>query len=217
MAEETPPPVPPPSGAPAEGAAAPAAAAPKPPPPKKVEATDASAHPWVESLKSGVPGSVVSAKEFARQVTVVVAREKVAEVARHLKDVEDFRYCVDVTAVDWRDRQPRFDVVYHFYSFSKNDRIRVKCGVGDGEEVPSIAEVFLAANWPERETWDMFGIPFAGHPDLRRILTWDGFHGYPLRKDFPVEGVDTGAAIYPEEWPEGGGPAPDDPNRKTVS
>ena len=216
MAEETPPPVPPPSGAPAEGAPAPAPAAQKPPP-KKVEATDASAHPWVESLRSGVPGSVVSAKEFARQVTVVVAREKVAAVARHLKDVEDFRYCVDVTAVDWRDRQPRFDVVYHFYSFSKNDRIRVKCGVGDGEEVPSIAEVFLAANWPERETWDMFGIPFAGHPDLRRILTWDGFHGHPMRKDFPVEGVDTGAAIYPEEWPEGGGPAPDDPNRKTVS
>ena len=217
MAEETPPPVPPQSGAPDEPPSAAPAPPPKPPPPKKVEATDASAHPWVESLRAGVPGSVVSAKEFARQVTVVVALEKVAAVARHLKDVEDFRYCVDVTAVDWRDRQPRFDVVYHFYSFSKNDRIRVKCAVGDGEEVPSIAEVFLAANWPERETWDMYGIPFAGHPDLRRILTWDGFHGFPLRKDFPVEGVDTGAAVYPEEWPEGGGPAPDDPNRKTVS
>jgi len=216
VAEETPPPVPPPSDAPAEAASA-AAAAPKAAPPKKVEATDASAHPWVESLRAGVPDSVVSAKEFAKQVTVVVAREKVAAVARHLKDVEDFRYCVDVTAVDWRDRQPRFDVVYHFYSFSKNDRIRVKCAVGDGEEVPSIAELFLAANWPERETWDMFGIPFAGHPDLRRILTWEGFHGFPMRKDFPVEGIDTGAAVYPEEWPEGGGPAADDPNRKTVS
>jgi NADH-quinone oxidoreductase subunit C len=219
VAEESRPPVPREPGAPAEpAAAAPAAAAAhKPAPPKKVEATDASLHPWVESLRSGVPGSVVSAKEFARQVTVVVPREKVAAVAHHLKDVEDFRYCVDVTAVDWRDRQPRFDVVYHFYSFSKNDRIRVKCAVGDGEEVPSIADVFLAANWPERETWDMFGIPFAGHPDLRRILTWDGFHGHPLRKDFPLEGIDTGAAVYPEEWPEGGGPAPDDPNRKVVS
>lgn len=194
----------------------PAAAAHKPPPPK-VGATDASAHPWVESIRSALPDAVVSAKEFAKQVTVVVRRERVGEVARHLKDVEDFRYLVDVTAVDWRDRQPRFDVVYHLYSFSKNDRIRVKCAAGDGEDVPSISEIFLAANWPERETWDMFGIRFAGHPDLRRILTWEGFHGFPLRKDFPLEGVDTGAAIYPEEWPEGGGPAADDPNRKAVS
>ena len=216
MADET---TPPPEAAPPPAATAPAtgAAAPKPPPPKKVEATDASAHPWVAGIRAVFPDAVVSAKEFAKQVTVVVLRERIAEVARHLKDTEDFRYCVDVTAVDWRDRQPRFDVVYHFYSFSKNDRIRVKCAVGDGEEVPSISEVFLAANWPERETWDMYGIRFAGHPDLRRILTWDGFHGFPLRKDFPVEGIDTGAAVYPEEWPEGGGPSPDDPNVKVVS
>ena len=206
--------------APAPPAAVPAAggeAKPREAAPVKPAATDASGHPWVRSLSSGVPGAVVSAKEFARQVTVVVAREKVAEVARHLKEKEDFRYCVDVTAVDWKKREPRFDVVYHFYSFSKNDRIRVKCGAADGEEVPSIASVFLAADWSERETWDMFGIRFSGHPDLRRILTWEGFNGYPLRKDFPVEGIDTGAAVYPEEWPEGAGPGPNDPNRKVVS
>ena len=185
--------------------------------PQKLEAKDASGHPWAGSIRSGVPDAFVSAREFAGQVTVVVAREKIAEVARHLKDKEDFRYCVDVTAVDWKKREPRFDVVYHFYSFSKNGRIRVKCGVADGQEVPSIAGVFLAADWSERETWDMFGIPFAGHPDLRRILTWEGFHGHPLRKDFPVEGIDTGAAVYPEEWPEGAGPGPNDPNRKVVS
>ncbi len=181
------------------------------------EAVDASGHPWVRSIAAAVPGGVVSSKEFAKQVTVVVSREAIATVARHLKDVEDFKYCVDVTAVDWKTRSPRFDVVYHFYSFSKNDRIRVKCAAADGEEVPSIADVFLAANWCERETYDMFGIRFTGHPDLRRILTWDGFNGYPLRKDFPLEGVDTGAAIYPEEWPEGGGPSKNDPNRKAVS
>jgi NADH-quinone oxidoreductase subunit C len=213
VADET---TPPPEAAPPKPDGVEAAKKAAPPRPK-LEAADASAHPWVESIRGAVPDSVISAKEFARQVTVVVASEKIADVARHLKDTEEFRYCVDVTAVDWRDRQPRFDVVYHFYSFSKNDRIRVKCGVADGEEVPSIAEVFLAANWPERETFDMFGIRFAGHPDLRRILTWDGFNGHPLRKDFPVEGIDTGAAIYPEEWPEGGGPAADDPNRKVVS
>jgi NADH-quinone oxidoreductase subunit C len=186
-------------------------------PKAKLEARDASGHPWVEALRAALPDTVLSAKEFAGQVTVTVAREAIARVARFLKDTEDFKYCVDVTAVDWRNREPRFDVVYHFYSFSKNARIRIKCGTGDGEEVPSIASVFLAANWCERETWDMYGIPFSGHPDLRRILTWEGFHGHPLRKDFPLEGVDTGAAIYPEEWPEGGGPGAGDPNRKVVS
>ena len=210
MTDETPPP----SGA---GASPGVEARPREAPRPKPEARDASGHPWVESIRAALPETVLSAKEFAGQLTVTVAREQIARVARHLKDDEDFRYCVDITAVDWRDRQPRFDVVYHFYSFSKNGRIRVKCPVADGEEVPSIASVFLAANWPERETYDMFGIRFTGHPDLRRILTWEGFHGYPLRKDFPLEGVDTGAAVYPEEWPEGGGPAPDDPNRKVVS
>jgi NADH-quinone oxidoreductase subunit C len=195
----------------------PAAEKPKEAAKGKVEAVDASGHPWVRSIRAALPDAVVSAKEYAKQVTVTVRRESIARVARHLKDAEDFRYCVDVTAVDWKDRTPRFDVVYHFYSFSKNDRIRGKCGAAEGEEVPSIAPVFLAANWCERETWDMFGIPFAGHPDLRRILTWEGFHGHPLRKDFPLEGIDTGAAIYPEEWPEGGGPSKDDPNRKAVS
>jgi len=209
MAEEQAPP-PQPAASAGQAAAKPSAAA-------KPESVDASGHPWVESLRAALPGAVISAKEFAKQVSVVVAREKIADVARHLKEAEDFRYCVDVTAVDWREREPRFDVVYHFYSFSKNARIRVKCGAADGEEVPSISTVFLAANWPERETWDMYGIPFAGHPDLRRILTWEGFHGHPLRKDFPVEGIDTGAAVYPEEWPEGGGPAKDDPNLKVVS
>jgi len=186
-------------------------------PAAKPAATDAADHPWVVSISAAVPGAVAAAKLFARQVTVTVAREKIVDVARHLKDAEDFKYCVDVTAVDWRDRAPRFDVVYHFYSFSKNDRIRIKLGCAEGEEVPSIATTFLAANWPEREVWDLYGIRFSGHPDLRRILTWDGFSGHPLRKDFPLEGIYTGAAIYPEEWPAGGGPPPEDPNRKVLS
>ena len=199
-----------------EQAPSPPAEKPKEAAKPKPEAVDASGHPWVRSIAAAVPGSVVSSKEFAKQVTVVVSLESIAKVARHLKDAEDFKYCVDVTAVDWKTRAPRFDVVYHLYSFSKNDRIRVKCGAADGEEVPSIAGVYLAANWCERETYDMFGIRFSGHPDLRRILTWDGFNGYPLRKDFPLEGIDTGAAIYPEEWPEGGGPPKNDPNRRFV-
>ncbi|MEP7132301.1 MAG: NADH-quinone oxidoreductase subunit C [Acidobacteriota bacterium] len=201
----------------AEEITPPAAAGPKEVAKPKLVATDGAGHPWVVSLAAGVPDAVLVSKQFAGQLTVTVAREKIVEVARHLKAKEDFGYCVDVTAVDWKERAPRFDVVYHFYSFSKNARIRVKCGAAEGEDVPSIALVYLAANWCERETFDMFGIRFSGHPDLRRILTWDGFHGHPLRKDFPLEGIDTGAAIYPEEWPEGGGPSATDPNRKVVS
>jgi NADH/F420H2 dehydrogenase subunit C len=168
----------------AEGQETPAAEKAKEAPRAKLEAVDASTHPWVRSIRAALPDAVVSAKEFAQQVTVVVRLDAIARVARHLKDAEDFAYCVDVTAVDWKDRSPRFDVVYHFYSFSKNARIRVKCGAADGEEVPSIAAIFLAANWCERETYDMFGIEFDGHPDLRRVFLEESFPGHPLRKSF---------------------------------
>jgi NADH-quinone oxidoreductase subunit C len=185
--------------------------------PAKREPVDASDHALVHALRRVAPDTILSATTFEGELTMVVARENFARAARRLKDDLDFKYCVDVTAIDWRERAPRFDVVAHLYSFSRKARIRIKCAVADGEEVPSLAGVYLAANWSERETFDMYGIRFAGHPDLRRILTWDGFEGHPLRKDFPVEGISTGAAIYPEEWPEGGGPAADDPNRKVVS
>src|ERR1700737_3926387 len=116
MADEAPPPPPP------EAAAAPPAAEAKKEPPKKVEATDASSHPWVASIRAAVPEAVISAKEVARQVTVVAAKDKIMEVARDLKEKEAFRYCVDVTSLDWKQRRPPFRVVYHLYSFSKNVR-----------------------------------------------------------------------------------------------
>ena len=87
----------------------------------------------------------------------------------------------------------------------------------EGEACLSVTGVWETANWMEREAFDMYGVRFDGHPDLRRILTWDGFQGHPLRKDFPVEGIDTGAAIYPDRYPEGGGPGPKDTNRKVLS
>ncbi|MCR9148972.1 MAG: NADH-quinone oxidoreductase subunit C [Rhodobacteraceae bacterium] len=99
-----------------------------------------------------------------------------------------FNTLVDITAVDWPSRPARFDVVYHFLSMYRNHRIRVKAAVREDEMVPSITEPFPAANWFEREIFDMFGILFSGHPDLRRILTDYGFRGYPLRKDFPTTG-----------------------------
>jgi len=99
-----------------------------------------------------------------------------------------FTTLVDITAVDWPERAARFDVVWHFLSIWRNQRIRLKAAVEEGAMVPSISAVHPSANWFEREVFDMFGILFSGHPDLRRILTDYGFRGHPLRKDFPTTG-----------------------------
>ena len=213
-----------PAGEPAKPATAPApaaAAAPKPAAPPKVPLpapVDAMGEPLVDALAAAVPGAVLGAKKMVGQTTVEIAPGKLVEACRHLKDKETYTFLVDQTAVDWKERAPRFDVVYWLHSFDRgNARVRLKVGVADGAACPTVAGVWETANWMEREVFDLFGIVFEGHPDLRRILTWDGFQGHPLRKDFPVEGIDTGAAIYPDRYPEGGGPAPDDKNRKTVS
>ncbi len=99
-----------------------------------------------------------------------------------------FKQLVDITAVDFPERRPRFDVVYNLLSHKQNQRIRIKVGVDEDKPVPSACEVYSAANWFERETWDLYGIFFDNHPDLRRILTDYGFEGHPLRKDFPLTG-----------------------------
>ena len=204
----------PPAGPAPAKPAAPAA----PPKPKGPAVNDASGDPVVQRVAVALPGAVLAAKELVGQVTIEVPADRVPEVLRYLKEKEAFTYLVDLTAVDWKARVPRFDVVYWLHSFEKNQsRIRLRAGVAEGADCPTATGVFLTANWMEREVWDLFGIPFAGHPDLRRILTWDGFHGHPLRKDFPVVGIDTGAAIYPDRYPEGGGPSGKDSNRKVVS
>ena len=205
----------------ADGATAPAAppkpAAPAAPPkPAGPKPTDATGKPLVADLAAAVPGSVLEAYEFVGETTVKVAPEKLVEACLHLKEAEGFTYLVDLTAVDWKERDPRFDVLLLLHSFSRGqERLRLKTAVA--ERCPSVTGVWRTANWMEREVFDMYGVRFDGHPDLRRILTWDGFQGHPLRKDFPVEGIDTGAAIYPERYPEGGGPGPKDPNRKVLS
>lgn len=213
-----------PAAKPAAEGAAPAAAAPKPaapaapPKPAGPKPTDASGKPLVAGLAAAVPDSVLEAYEFVGETTVKVAPGKLVDACRHLKEKEGFTYLVDLTAVDWKDRQPRFDVLLLLHSFSRGqERLRLKAGAADGEAFPTVSGVWETANWMEREAYDMYGIRFDGHPDLRRILTWDGFQGHPLRKDFPVEGIDTGAAIYPDRYPEGGGPGPKDPNRKVLS
>lgn len=219
-AEPAPAPVTPkPAAEGAAPAAAPKPAAPAAPPkPAGPKPTDASSKPLIAGLAAAVPGAVLEAYEFVGETTAKIAPEHLVEACRHLKEKEGFTYLVDETAVDWKDRQPRFDVLLLLHSFSRGqERLRLKVGVAEDGACPTVTGLWETANWMEREAFDMYGVRFDGHPDLRRILTWDGFQGHPLRKDFPIEGIDTGAAIYPDRFPEGGGPGPKDTNRKVLS
>lgn len=123
------------------------------------------------------------------QDTVTVVRSKLLELAGFIKDDPDLRFNVlmDVTAVDYHPRRPRFEVVYHFLALPSRLRLRVKVPVGEpNPEVESLTSLWPSANWFEREVWDMYGIRFAHHPDLRRILMYPEFEGHPLRKDYPI-------------------------------
>ncbi len=124
------------------------------------------------------------------ELTVTVAANAIPDFVNFLKTDSTCRFTtlIDITAVDWPERERRFDVVYHFLSMHLNQRIRVKAEVREDELVPSITGEFPSADWYEREVFDMYGLLFSGHPDLRRILTDYGFRGHPLRKDFPTTG-----------------------------
>jgi len=124
------------------------------------------------------------------ELTLVVAASDIVPVLTALRDDSQclFEVLIDICGVDYPEREKRFDVVYHLLSPRRNQRIRVKCETDEDTAVPSAVEVFPAANWFEREAYDLFGILFSGHPDLRRILTDYGFQGHPLRKDFPLTG-----------------------------
>jgi NADH-quinone oxidoreductase subunit C len=115
-----------------------------------------------------------------------VDRSLIPEILQLLRDDEKFDYCVDVTAVHYPKREKQFDLVWVLYSFSRNERIRVKTQIADGESLPSSVPLWATCNWLEREVYDMFGIKFDGHPDLKRILLPDGWKGYPLRKDYGI-------------------------------
>ncbi|MGY6535956.1 MAG: NADH-quinone oxidoreductase subunit C [Pararhodobacter sp.] len=136
------------------------------------------------------PDAVKAVSVVHGELTLDVVATALPGLVRFLRDDESCRFStlVDITAVDWPSRKARFDVVYHFLSMYRNQRIRLKAAVREEAMVPSIISVHRSANWFEREVFDMFGILFTGHPDLRRILTDYGFRGHPLRKDFPTTG-----------------------------
>jgi NADH-quinone oxidoreductase subunit C len=146
--------------------------------------------PVLRRLLAALPDAVEETHARLGDATAVVAPARVADVLRFLRDDEELRFemLTDVCAVDHLPREPRFEVVYHLYSVAKNHRLRIKARLGaDAPRVPSATPLFESANWMEREVWDLYGIAFDGHPDLRRILLYDGFEGHPLRKDYPKE------------------------------
>jgi NADH-quinone oxidoreductase subunit C len=171
-------------------AAPPKAAAPPAPKPPVVLQTPLN-NELVTRLRAKFGGAIVEAMEDRKQAIFTVECARLAEVALHLRDEEKFDMLSDLTAVDWPKREKRFDVILNLYSFAKNERLRIKAHAADGEKVPSLVNVWVAANWLEREVFDMFGIVFSGHPDLKRILLPDEWQGYPLRKDYDILQQDT--------------------------
>ncbi len=150
---------------------------------------DAS-HKAIERLRERLgQGAIIETSESLGEVTVVLARDALVAAAKILRDEPELRFdfLSDLCGVDWKGRRERFDVVYHLYSMKHNVRLRLKVRLTEEElSIPSVSEIWPTANWHERETFDMFGIEFTGHPDLRRILNPDDFEGFPFRKDFPI-------------------------------
>ena len=143
-----------------------------------------------KKINSELTSKIKSSKKKHGQLYLSIDCENLLDVLVFLKNnsFARFRQLVDITAVDYPERKERFDVVYQMLSMRNNMRLRLVASVGQGQAMQSVTGVFMAANWAEREVWDMFGIFFSGHPDLRRLLTDYGFEGHPLRKDFPLTG-----------------------------
>ena len=130
----------------------------------------------------------VEAQVAFGELTLVAPRDRIVEVMTALRDQFGFQQLLDLCGVDYPDRKERFEVVYHLLSLTRNARLRVKVSTDETQPVPSVISAYPAANWFEREAYDMYGMLFSGHPDLRRLLTDYGFEGHPLRKDFPMTG-----------------------------
>jgi NADH-quinone oxidoreductase subunit C len=143
-----------------------------------------------DHVAQSLPDEIIERAVTLGELTLVVRRDAVAQVLTYLRDDSNclFVQLMDVCGADYPSRPERFDVIYHLLSLKHNHRVRVKVRTDEATPVPSVTGVFPSAGWFEREVWDMYGVLFAGHPDLRRLLTDYGFEGHPLRKDFPLTG-----------------------------
>jgi NADH-quinone oxidoreductase subunit C len=205
MPEDTKSPTPPPTGEPKASAgqpipgsvqsspekpaapAAPPKAAEHAAPPKPAgPAAVAWDSPMISRFRAQHGSGLRETVTYLGQKYIVADSSLIPELLQVLRDQEEFDYCVDITALHYPDREKQFEVVWILYSFPHNERIRVKAAYADGASVPSAVPIWPAANWLEREVFDMFGIRFEGHPDLKRILLPDGWKGHPLRKDYGI-------------------------------
>ena len=142
----------------------------------------------VEALKQKFGTAVTSTREHLAEHTLVVKIDTVKQLLTYARDEMGFDYLIDVSSVDNFETEPRFEVVYELYGYGHNQHLRVKTTASEDESVPTVSDIWPTANWHEREVYDMMGITFDGHPDLRRILMWEGYPFFPLRKDFPLAG-----------------------------
>ncbi len=200
------------------------AEAPKPPEPVATTAPKAAAHPpkaaapigppdqpppadkplpaFIASLQAALPGAVSQISFWVGDWTIIIPAARILDVAQHLRNAPDasFDFCSDVTATDWPPRAERFDIIYCLYSTRYRHRVRVKAKAGELEPVASVTGIWPAADWLEREVYDMFGVNFVGHPDRRRILMPEDWQGFPQRKDYPLEGPGELLMENPLDW-----------------
>jgi NADH-quinone oxidoreductase subunit C len=151
----------------------------------------------IAALAPLVPGASYEEVPSVDFATIYVAADRLVETCRVLRDADPLQFStiIEITAADYLPRQPRFEVVYHLLSITRRARLRLKVRVADGATLPTVQGVWKGAGWPEREVWDMFGIVFDGHPDLRRLLMPEDWDGHPARKDYPVQ-IRKGAQTY---------------------
>ena len=144
----------------------------------------------IKKVKEAFRDAILETAVFRGEITHVIEKGSLLSLCTFLKNDPELKinYLVDVLGVDYQPREPRFEVVYHLYSISRRHRVRLKVRLAEGEAVASVANVWNGADWPEREAYDMFGIVFEGHPELKRIYMAEDWEGFPLRKDYPLRG-----------------------------
>jgi NADH-quinone oxidoreductase subunit C len=174
---------------------------------------------FLESLSQMLGDKLQEKIEFRGESTLVILPPDLREVAKFCRDDGSFDYLLDITSVDNFGEEPRFEIVYELYSMALATHLRLKLKVSEDQgEAPTVSDIWPTANWHEREIYDMMGIRFAGHPDLRRILMWDGYPYFPLRKEFPLEGLPSNMpdVAFSESAPLEGGPFVTSPSTATT-